>query len=322
MVYTKNTDGTYVDLPLTGFPASVDQWQDYIDVTADLITLANQYKTKLAAGDYAGAKAILDGDTSGNLKRAMITAINFNQLKQAIMAIERMWSEDISTYVVSQAFMGEVYRLVGGTEITAAGNLNTYTSVGNYYCQSDTIAAQMANAPVQTAFTMRVISSNGVAQTGSTQYVRQVIVPNDVTTGLCFERSGLTTNSGTSWTFGAWAKYATEEAVTKVAADLTTLSGTVNTLSSNLSTEISRAKAAENTKAATADLTSGVITVKNATNATNATNAGYATKATSADSATNATNATNAGYATSAGNSDKVDGFHVGWDGATLSLWT
>ena len=294
MAYSKNTNGTYTDLPLTGFPASVDSWTDSVDISADTLALANQYKAALAAGNYAGAQTILNGDTSGQLKKAIVSAAQFNQFKQAVMAIERMWKEDIESYVINQAFTEQVFKLIGGTVISTGANLNSYTAIGNYYCSTDNVAASIANSPVAVKFCMKVSSANGDTQSGAARYIRQLFIPADVASGLEFVRYGSTANSGATWTFGAWAQYATSASVNKVVNDLTALSQTVSGISTNLTSEIARAKSAEGTKAATSDLTSGSIVVKSATNATNAVNAT---------------------------NADKVDGFHIGWDGTTLSLW-
>lgn len=54
------------------------------------------------------------------------------------------------------------YLLQGGTAIPSDANMDTYTKIGNYYCQSNTTAASLSNAPFTKAFALKVIYANGV----------------------------------------------------------------------------------------------------------------------------------------------------------------
>ena len=99
MAYEKNPDGSYADLEYTKFPAEIDSWQNSEDVTAEYLSLANDYKSALLAGNYGNAKSILDANPQ--LKRMIITAEDINKTKHATMALERMFTEDIDAYVKS-----------------------------------------------------------------------------------------------------------------------------------------------------------------------------------------------------------------------------
>lgn len=97
MAYDKNPDGSYVDLEYTKFPAEVDSWQNSEDVTAEYLSLANDYKSALLAGNYGNAQNILNANPQ--LKRMIFKADDINKLKHSIMAIERFFTEDVDTYL-------------------------------------------------------------------------------------------------------------------------------------------------------------------------------------------------------------------------------
>ncbi len=99
MSYDKNPDGTYTDLAYTKFPAKVDSWQDSQNLTANYLSLANDYKTALLNGNYSAAQSILNANPE--LKRMLIGAEDINKLKHSQMAIERLFTEDIEEYIKS-----------------------------------------------------------------------------------------------------------------------------------------------------------------------------------------------------------------------------
>ena len=99
MSYDKNPDGTYTDLAYTKFPAKVDSWQDSQNLTANYLSLANDYKTALLNGNYSAAQSILNANPE--LKRMLICADDINKLKHSQMAIERLFTEDIEEYIKS-----------------------------------------------------------------------------------------------------------------------------------------------------------------------------------------------------------------------------
>ena len=99
MSYDKNPDGTYTDLAYTKFPAKVDSWKDSQNLTANYLSLANDYKTVLLNGNYSAAQSILNANPE--LKRMLIGADDINKLKHSQMAIERLFTEDIEEYIKS-----------------------------------------------------------------------------------------------------------------------------------------------------------------------------------------------------------------------------
>lgn len=101
-----NSQGKYSDLQYTNFPAAVDSWDDVMDVSADTLATANQYMKYCEDGNYSAAQSLLNNNSQ--LKRMQINALVINQCRHAIMAIERMWRDDIEQYVVGQAFADDV----------------------------------------------------------------------------------------------------------------------------------------------------------------------------------------------------------------------
>ena len=99
-----NSEGRYDDLLYTKFPAEIDSWEDVVDVTADTVALANQYRELCASGDYAAAHELLENDETGMLKKMQINAMTINQQAHAIMAMERLFKTDVETYVKGQVF--------------------------------------------------------------------------------------------------------------------------------------------------------------------------------------------------------------------------
>ena len=99
MAYEKNPDGSYADLEYTKFPAEIDNWQNSEDVTAEYLSLANDYKSALLAGNYGNAQNILNANPQ--LKRMIFKADDVNKLKHSMMAVERMFNEEIESYIKS-----------------------------------------------------------------------------------------------------------------------------------------------------------------------------------------------------------------------------
>ena len=103
-----NSEGRYDDLVYTNFPAELDSWEDRVDVMADTLALANQYRDYCVAGNYAEAQNLLENDETGTLKRMQINAMSINQITHAVMAMERLFKTDVETYVKDQVFADDL----------------------------------------------------------------------------------------------------------------------------------------------------------------------------------------------------------------------
>ena len=97
-----------------------------------------------------------------------------------------------------------VKSLAGGTVIPANSDLNTYVTIGNYYCSSNANAATIANSPVTEAFNLQVYSMVGNHTTAPTAKAYRYFT-QELTTlyGIKYIRSVYYNNSTTA-TFGGW----------------------------------------------------------------------------------------------------------------------
>lgn len=95
--YSKTEDGRYVDLEYTLFPAEVDSWVNSEDVSVNMLGPSNQYLAAMSTGRYSDAQTILANYP--RLKNMIINADLMNKIKHATMALERMFTEDIETYI-------------------------------------------------------------------------------------------------------------------------------------------------------------------------------------------------------------------------------
>ena len=78
---------TYSDLPGTQYPDKIDTFESKVD--ADIMTypFVKQYKELFNQGNVTAARALLD--TYPQLKNLMISADDFNNLQDAMIAMER-----------------------------------------------------------------------------------------------------------------------------------------------------------------------------------------------------------------------------------------
>lgn len=126
-----NSEGKYADLQYTNFPAAVDSWEDVVDVTSETLALANQYGAYCKAGNYEAARNLLESDTSGNLRNMQINAYRINRMSHALMAIERMWRDDLEKYVIDQVFEESI--MIGEYKHTydSVKHVHNFTGKGN-----------------------------------------------------------------------------------------------------------------------------------------------------------------------------------------------
>lgn len=87
-------------------------------------------------------------------------------------AVEAGYTGTEADFNAALAYLPSMWMLEGGTAITQAGDLNSYTAVGNYYCGTSSVAAAMQNCPVQKAFFLKVFNPIGV----NSNYFAQLIM--------------------------------------------------------------------------------------------------------------------------------------------------
>lgn len=87
----------YDDLPLTDFPAKEDSWARMSDISTSLIAAEAQYQALWDAGDLNGANALLESNEG--LKNAIFNADKWNRIRDAIIALQRYYLNDVQTYI-------------------------------------------------------------------------------------------------------------------------------------------------------------------------------------------------------------------------------
>lgn len=97
---------TYIDLPLTSFPVSEDSVIRKSDVDAVIMPVVQQYNEYFAAGNLAACNALKESNP--NILKCIFTADDFNWTRDAILAIQRYYLEDVQTFieVVARATVG------------------------------------------------------------------------------------------------------------------------------------------------------------------------------------------------------------------------
>lgn len=130
---------TYPDLIYTSFPDELSDSFDYLsDVSADQLSLMNQYKIYLTYNDMASAKKLLADNPS--LNSTIINAEKINKLIDAIKATQRLYKDDIQAYLVNLVKYKGIY---SNTAYYAKYDVVTQTIDGKtmaYMCIIDTTA--------------------------------------------------------------------------------------------------------------------------------------------------------------------------------------
>ena len=145
---------TYPDLIYTSYPEISDTFDYLSDLSADQIALANQYKLYLTYNDLASAKKLLADNPSLNL--TMINAEKINKLIDAVKATQRLYKDDIQSYLVNLVKYKGVY---SSTAIYNKYDVVTQTVDGKtmaYMCIIDTTAGiQPTNTSYWVAITQQ-----------------------------------------------------------------------------------------------------------------------------------------------------------------------
>lgn len=90
---------TYPDLVYSSYPETSDTFDYMSDLSSEQLSLANQYKLYITYNDLASAKRLLADNPS--LKSTMIDAEKINKLIDAIKATQRLYKDDIQSYLIN-----------------------------------------------------------------------------------------------------------------------------------------------------------------------------------------------------------------------------
>lgn len=94
-------NGQYTDLPRSNMPSAVDNINEMVDISADLLTAKNQFYDYVQANDLTNAAQVLVDNPE--LEKSIFNADKFNTLRDAIVALERLYLTDIQNYLINLA---------------------------------------------------------------------------------------------------------------------------------------------------------------------------------------------------------------------------
>lgn len=92
-------NGQYTDLPRSNMPSAVDNINEMVDISADLLVAKNQFYDYVQANDLANAAQVLVDNPE--LEKSVFNADKFNTLRDAIVALERLYLTDIQNYLMN-----------------------------------------------------------------------------------------------------------------------------------------------------------------------------------------------------------------------------
>lgn len=91
----------YPDLDFTNYPGELDNITLKSNITnATDAQLVAQIQASILAGDFANASAILNANPQLNGK--IFNANDYNQIRDAILALERFYNSDIKNYITEK----------------------------------------------------------------------------------------------------------------------------------------------------------------------------------------------------------------------------
>jgi len=158
----------YADTPLTNFPSKEDNWSRMSDLSVALLTVARQYSELYNNGNLDSANALLK--KYPELKDALFTPERWNQIRDAVIALERFFLKDVDTMIT------EVAKNTIGINDNATGsnaNTNTYSAtkinekindLKNHFTQAQRVTIFLSGWSTTAPYTQTVTLS-GVKET-------------------------------------------------------------------------------------------------------------------------------------------------------------
>lgn len=319
----------YSDFIYSNFPDQPYDTYEYMqDLNSDLVDLALQYESLINAKKFNEASQLLIDNPS--LNRIYFNAEKYNKLIDSIRATQRLYSNDVQTYILELVkYMGSYSSSVKYTKY----NVVSYTDSMIYMCTS--LSTPLGTEPTNTDYwySLSIKGEKGVGIGLSFDGVWNATITYNsdsaVSYGTCLYASICDDNIGktpskssTYWEqiidFTDLINY--DNSSSNLSS--TTLQGAIDELNININNNTNKLNTIENgaqintitgvkgdaensyrignVNITPVDL--GITVINNTADADKSVN--YANNAGSANSATNAN------YASSAGNSDSVDGFH------------
>ena len=129
-----------------------------------------------------------------------LSAANLNKIEKGIYdTAELANSNESAISEFDSKFMP--FKPLNPTIIPSNADLNSYTTVGIYYCNTNNIAKTLSNCPVSAVFRLNVYTV-GTKDSGNYAYVIQELIPYSST--MVYRRRLSTGSTADSWTFGKW----------------------------------------------------------------------------------------------------------------------
>ena len=100
----------YPDLDFTNYPGTLDNIELKSNITNSTdAQLVQQIQTAIIAGDFSNASAIINANPQLNGK--IFNANDYNQIRDAILALERFYKNDINLYLETSSNSLNVFSL-------------------------------------------------------------------------------------------------------------------------------------------------------------------------------------------------------------------
>jgi hypothetical protein len=191
---------TVVGLAATDVQGAIEELKTALAEGVDISSVIGEgeiERAMLEADAVDGTKLADDSVDSEHIVAGAIDAehlandsVTEDAVATGVITANKIANAAVGLAQLAAAVLAIIPRLDGGTEITAAANLNTYVTPGSFKCISDAGAAALGNTPTNAAFLMYVSYGTG----GTTGYVKQEIIDRH---GRRYMR--VTTDTGATW---------------------------------------------------------------------------------------------------------------------------
>lgn len=92
---------TYEDLPLTSFPVTEDNWKRMSDINLILMPLVTKFNEYYKAGNLSACNKLISDNP--DLLDCFFNAEKWNQLRDAVLALERYYLEEVEQFIFTVA---------------------------------------------------------------------------------------------------------------------------------------------------------------------------------------------------------------------------
>ncbi len=146
----------YIDTPLSNFPEQEDNWSRMSNLSVSLLSVAKQYSDLYNTGDINAANELLE--QYPDLKSALFTPERWNQIRDAIIALQRFFLEDVESMIVEVAnnTVGIDDEATGLTENTNAYSVAKVNELLLEFSEMHQVTLPVSGWSASTPYTQRV----------------------------------------------------------------------------------------------------------------------------------------------------------------------